>query len=113
MQDRFDAMAAVVDWLDAAKNRDLEALLDLFAADARLECACERIAIAGRSALAAYWQPKLLSLSPTAFDLDELRPSTEGVIVDYLSFEDKPVRIEFAFDAEGKISQARCKPLSL
>ena len=34
----------------------------------------------------------------------------EGVLLDYLGFEGKPVRITFAFDAQGKISHTACKP---
>ena len=51
----FDPIAIVVDWLDACRKRDLAALLDLYAADASLECACDGISIQGHSALEAYW----------------------------------------------------------
>ena len=57
----FDVMAVVVDWLDACRNRNLEQLLDAYAADAGLECACEGVSIGGRAAHAAYWTPKLAS----------------------------------------------------
>jgi hypothetical protein len=39
--DGFDPVAAVVDWLDACRARNLDALLDLYADDATLECKCE------------------------------------------------------------------------
>jgi ketosteroid isomerase-like protein len=107
----FDQIAIVVDWLDACRARDLEALLDLYAPDASLECACnDRTILRGRADLASYWRPRLGDFSPTAFGLDEITPDAEGVVVDYISFEGKPVRIFFAFDGDGKILQTRCRP---
>jgi len=106
----FDKMAAVVDWLDACRSRNLEALLDFYAENASLECVCERAGLSGRSALAAYWRPKLAGASPDAFSLEEITPQGEDVVLDYLGFEGKPVRLTFAFDARGKISHSRCEP---
>jgi hypothetical protein len=107
----FDQIAIVVDWLDACRARDLEALLDLYAPDASLECACnDRKIFQGRADLASYWRPRLGNFSPTAFGLDEITPDAEGVVIDYISFEGKPVRIFFAFDGNGKILQTRCEP---
>jgi hypothetical protein len=108
--DDFDKMAAVVDWLDACRGRNLDALLDFYAGNAGLECACEDAGISGRSALAAYWRPKLSGASREAFTLEEITPLGEGVALDYLSFDGQPVRIIFAFDATGKISHMRCEP---
>ena len=108
--DDFDKMAAVVDWLDACRSRNLDALLDFYAENAGLDCACERAGVSGRSALAAYWRPKLSAASPNAFTLEEITPHGEGVSLDYLNFESKPVRIVFGFDALGKISHMRCEP---
>jgi ketosteroid isomerase-like protein len=108
--DDFDKMAAVVDWLDACRSKDLEALLDFYADNASLDCACEGAGISGRSALAAYWRPKLSGASRDAFTLEEITPHGEGVVLDYLSFDGKPVRIIFAFDAKGEISHMRCEP---
>jgi hypothetical protein len=107
----FDQIAIVVDWLDACRARDLEALLDLYAQDASLECACsDRKILKGRADLASYWRPRLGDFSPTAFGLDEITPDAEGVVVDYISLEGKPVRIFFVFDGDGKILQTRCEP---
>jgi ketosteroid isomerase-like protein len=107
----FDQIAIVVDWLDACRARDLEALLDLYAQDASLECACdERKVFQGRADVASYWRPRLGDSSPTAFGLDEITPEAEGVVLDYISFEGKPVRIHFTFNGEGKIQQTRCEP---
>jgi len=108
--DDFDKMAAVVDWLDACRSRNLDALLDFYADDAGLECACEGAGISGRSALAAYWRPKLSGASRDAFGLEEITPHGEGVALDYRSFDGKRVRAVFAFDAQGKISHMGCRP---
>lgn len=107
----FDPIAVVVDWLDAARKRDLAALLDLYAAEASLECACEAIAIRGREALDAYWRPRLDAFAPTAFGIEEIAPTRDGVVLDYSSFAGKPVRIVFNFSPDGKISQTRCEPI--
>src|ERR1043166_1282202 len=56
-------MAAVVDWLDACRGKNLGALLDFYAESASFECICERADLSGRSALAAYWRPKLSGAS--------------------------------------------------
>jgi hypothetical protein len=106
----FDGMAVVVDWLDACRNQNLEQLLDAYAPDAGLECACEGITISGHDALALYWGPKLAGFAPAAFGIEEITPDGDGVVLDYLNFEGKPVRIRFAFDAGGKILRSRCEP---
>jgi ketosteroid isomerase-like protein len=108
--DDFDKMAAVVDWLDACRGRNLDTLLDFYAEDAGLDCACEHADISGRLALAAYWRPKLSGASVGAFALEEITPHGEGVALDCLNFESKPVRIVFGFDRHGKISHMRCEP---
>jgi ketosteroid isomerase-like protein len=110
LADNFDKMAAVVDWLDACRSRNLDALLDFYADGASLECACEGTELSGRSALAAYWRPKLSGASRDAFSLEEIAPHDDGVALDYLNFEGKAVRIIFGFDARGRISHMRCAP---
>ena len=108
----FDPIAAVVDWLDACRRRDLAALIALYSDSASLECACEAIAIYGRGALEAYWRPRLDAFAPTAFGIEEIAPTDDGVVLDYLSFEGKPVRIVFNFSLDGQIRQTRCGPNS-
>jgi hypothetical protein len=104
LADNLDTMAVVVDWLDCCRSCNLDALLDLYAEDASLECACEGIRINGRAQLAAYWKPKLSRMSPGAFGLEEITPHPDGVALDYLSFENRPVRVFFGFAPSGKIS---------
>ena len=110
MPDDFDPVAVVVDWLDACRRRDLAALLDLYGGEAGLECACDGIDIHGRSALEAYWRPRLDAFVPTAFGLEEIAPTPDGVVLDYSSFDGKPVRIVFNFSPGGKIRQTSCGP---
>ena len=56
--DKFDPLAVVVDWLDACRLGELDALLDLYDERATLECNCERVSLTGREAIAAYWAPE-------------------------------------------------------
>jgi ketosteroid isomerase-like protein len=111
LADDFDQIALVVDWLDACRNRDLPALLDLYADDARLECQCGEVKVKeGRAELESYWRPRLDALAPTAFGLEEITPTAEGVVLDYLSHEGKPVRIAFTFSRDAKIQRTACAP---
>ena len=109
----FDQVALVVDWLDACRNRDLAMLLDLYADNATLECQCGEAKVSeGRASLESYWKPRLDTLAATAFGLEEIMPTTDGVVLDYLSHEGKPVRIAFSFTREGKIQATHCLPMT-
>jgi ketosteroid isomerase-like protein len=108
----FDPIAVAVDWLDACRRRDLDALLDLYADDACVDCACDSVTICGRSALEAYWQPRLNAFAPTAFGLEEIAPQGAGVVLHYSSHEGKQVKIVFSFADNGRIRQTRCGPYS-
>jgi ketosteroid isomerase-like protein len=112
LPDDFDQIAIVVDWLDACRTRDLEALLDLYAPDASFECQCQGGVQLheSRTALEAYWRPRLNNPVPTAFGLEEITPTADGVALDYLDFDGTPARIFFRFTAEGKIRRSHCKP---
>lgn len=112
LADDFDQVALVVDWLDACRNRDLAALLDLYADNARLECQCGEARVSeGRAELESYWRPRLHAVVPTAFGLEEITPSAESVVLDYLSHEGEPVRIVFTFSRDGKILRTDCAPV--
>ena len=107
----FDQIALVIDWLDACRNRDLSALLDLYAADATLECGCGEAKVSeGRAELESYWRPRLDTTAPAAFELEEILPTAEGVVLDYLSHEGQPVRIAFTFSRDAKIQRSACLP---
>jgi hypothetical protein len=87
-------------------------LLDLYAEDARLECQCGGASVSeGRAELESYWRPRLDALAPAAFGLQEIAPTTEGVVLDYLSHEGEPVRMAFAFSRDAKIQRAACLPV--
>lgn len=107
----FDAIALVVDWLDACRNRDLATLLGLYADDAKLKCQCGEAKVSeGRAELESYWRPRLGALAPTASGLEEIMPTADGVVLDYLSHEGLPVRIAFSFTRAGKIQATHCLP---
>jgi hypothetical protein len=111
-RDESDPIATVVDWLDACRSGCISALLDLYDDAATLECACDGIkSLSGRAALEAYWRPKLKDPSPRSFSMDDVTADSEGVILDYQSYEGKPVRIHFRFNDRGKILHTRCRPL--
>ena len=113
LQDDFDPLAVVVDWLDACRWGELDALLNLYDERATLECDCERVSLTGRKAIAAYWAPKLESKLATAFTLDDMTLTEDGVQIDYQSYEGEPVRIHFQFSPSGKIIHASCGSLDL
>jgi len=113
LADDFDQIALVVDWLDACRKRDLAALLDLYADDARLECQCGGGKVSeGRAELESYWRPRLGALAPNAFGLEEIEPTPEGVRLDYASHEGLSVRMVFSFTGDGKILRTHCAPFS-
>jgi ketosteroid isomerase-like protein len=97
----FDQVALVVDWLDACRNRDLAALLALYADDATFECGCGEVGLhEGRAELEAYWRPRLDTLAPTAFGLEEITPTADSVVLDS------------TFTPDGRIRQTACTPAS-
>ena len=111
LADDFDQVALVVDWLDACRNRDLATLLDLYAGDAKLECQCGEVESGeGRAGLESYWRPRLATRVASAFGLEEITPTAEGVVLDYLSHEGKPVRIAFSFTPDARIKGTSCAP---
>jgi ketosteroid isomerase-like protein len=112
LADDFDQIAVVVDWLDACRNRDLAAVLDLYADDATLKCQCGEVKVSeGRAEIESYWRPRLDALASGAFGLEEITPTTEGVVLDYLNHEGEPVRIAFRFTTDGKILRSDCQPV--
>ena len=106
----FDPLAVVVDWLDACRSGDLNALLDLYDQQAILECACDDVCITGRASLSAYWGPRIRALLPTAFTLDNLMVENDGVWVDYRNHKGSLVWGRFIFSSSGKIQHTSCGP---
>lgn len=110
----FDEIGVVVDRLDACRKRDLDALLDLYAADATLVCACDDGQVhRGRAALRLYWAERLDAFSQTAAGIEDIAPAPGGVLLDYTSVDGSSIRMFFSFRADGKIQHTRCEPVDL
>lgn len=101
----FDPMAVAVDWLDAYRAGDIDAILDMYADDAVTECGCDRLTVTGKEGLRAYWQRRFRDYP--ASDLDNLRSYADGVTISYVA-RDRVVAATMAFTTEGRISRLRC-----
>jgi ketosteroid isomerase-like protein len=76
----FDPMASVVDWIDAYRAGDIEAILKMFADDAVVECGCDGMkTISGKEGLRAYWVQRLKDYP--ASTLEDLRPADDGAAI--------------------------------
>ena len=106
----FDPLAIIVDWLDACRAGNLEALLDLYDENADVECDCESVSLIGRAALSSYWNSKLQGSLADCFILDDLTVTADGAWADYRNHNGNPVRAHFRFSSSGKIQQTRCGP---
>lgn len=111
-KERFDAIGIIVDWIDACKQRRLEALLDLYDAEATVKC-CEGGNFTGRSGMERYWQPRLARAGRDAFAIDALMPEEDGVSLDYRDYDGRPMRMHFRFTPVGKIRLTACEPVRL
>ena len=101
----------VVDWLNACRSGQLNALLDLYEKRATLICDCDGISLVGRNSLAIYWKSKLESKVACAFALDDIVPTGDDILVDCQSCKGRPVRIHFQFGSLGRILQTHFVPL--
>ena len=108
----FDPLAIVVDWLDACRLGDLHALVDMYDERATVECGCDGVTLIGRASIAAYWGPQLAMACPTAFALDDLTLTADGVCLDYRNYEGDPVRVLFRFTPSGEILHTECVAIS-
>jgi hypothetical protein len=108
----FDAIGIVVDWIDACKQRRLEALLDLYDDGATVEC-CEGGNFVGRSEMERYWRPRFARAGRDAFTIDALMPEEDGVSLDYRGYDGRPMRTHFRFTQDGKIRLTACEPIQL
>jgi hypothetical protein len=109
LPETFDPLAVVVDWFDACRSGDLDALGDLFDEEATLECDREYSILVGREAIVAYWGAKLERRSGSAFTLDDLAPANFGAQVDYRNDKGEAARIHFHFNNLGKILHTSCR----
>ena len=101
--------SVVVDWLDACRLGELDALLDLYDERATLDCLCENVTLTGHKTIASYWAPKLANKLDLAFTLDDLVLIGNSVQVDHRSNKGNPVRIFLHFSDSGKILHTSCR----
>lgn len=105
----FDPMAVAIDWLDAYRAGDIEAILEMYTEDAVVHCGCGGAkTITSREALRAYWVARLRDYP--AGQLDDLNPSHEGTIISYVTSTGVMSAL-FTFDAAGRIKELNCSPL--
>lgn len=104
----FDPLAAAIDWLDAYRAGDIEAILEMYAEDAVVHCGCGGVkTITSREALRAYWLDRLREYP--ASKLDDLSPSHDGTIISYVT-SNGVMRALIAFDAAGRIKESATIP---
>ena len=104
----FDPMAAAVDWLDAYRAGDIDAIVEMYADDAVVHCGCGGIKIiTEKEGLRAYWVKQFQEYP--ASDLDSLQPSGEGTMISYIS-RDGVICAILNFNASGKIASLTCGP---
>ena len=105
----FDPMAAAVDWLDAYRAGDIDAILQMHASDAVIRCCCGGMkTISGIEGLRTYWMERLRK-NP-ASDLDNLQPSKDGTVISYVTL-DGVIYARLAFNASGQIASLTCEPV--
>jgi FixJ family two-component response regulator len=107
----FDRSGVVVDWLDACRSGQLNALLNLYEERATLICDCDRIDLAGRNSIAVYWKSKLETKAASAFTLGGMILTGDEIQVHCQSCKGKPIRIHFRFSPVGKILHTKFGPL--
>ncbi|MGL9620945.1 nuclear transport factor 2 family protein [Bradyrhizobium sp. U531] len=105
----YDPMAIAVDWLDAYRAGDLEAIMELHSEDAVVHCGCCGVqTITGREAVRAYWIDRLRKCP--AGTLDDLNPSDDRTVIRYVT-DAGVMSAVLAFDAAGRIKVLDCSPL--
>jgi hypothetical protein len=103
----FDTIGVVVGWIEACRQRRLEALLDLYDDAATVEC-YEGGSFRGRSAMKWYWTQKLAN----AFEIDALVPENDGsVSLYYRDHDGQHATTHFQFTDTGKIRLTACSPI--
>lgn len=106
----YDPVGIVVDRIDACKRRRLDDLLNLYDAEAIVDC-CEGGTFRGRSEIERYWRPRPDRAPATAFEISAITTQPAGVMLDYREYDGVPVRAHFRFTDAGKISLTACEPI--
>lgn len=107
----IDHSGTVIDWLNACRFGQLNALLNLYDPEATLRCDCDGVDLAGRNSLAIYWNSKFRGKAACAFTLDNMILTGDEIQLDCQSCKGKPVRVHFRFNPSGKIAHTRFDPL--
>ena len=98
----FDPMAAAIDWLDAYRARDLNAIVQMHADSAVVDCrCCVRETVASKARLMAFWKERLDDCVPS--ELSDLKPVANGTSISFVTPRGAMTAI-MEFDAEGKIA---------
>jgi hypothetical protein len=104
-----DPMAAAVDWLDAYRAAELS-IVDFYADNAILECACAGPkALAGSAAIIEYWRQRFAE--KPAVELVDLQLAGDLIVVNYRVL-DGVVQALLKYNGAGKIEHSRCGPIS-
>ncbi|WP_027527399.1 nuclear transport factor 2 family protein [Bradyrhizobium sp. Ec3.3] len=102
----FHPMAAAVDWLDAYRAGDVDAILEMFADDAVIHCSCGSIKIVTeKESLRAYWVQRIRE-NP-AYGFDYLYPTDGGAMISYI-VRDRAIAAVLTFNASGQIERLSC-----
>jgi DNA-binding response OmpR family regulator len=109
----FGRSGVVVDWLDACRSGQLNALLNLYEEQATLICNCDGINLVDRNSIATYWKSKLESKAASAFTLGGMVLAGDEIQVNCQGCKGKPVRVHFRFSPSGKILHTKFSPLPL
>ena len=101
-----DPLAAAIDWLDAYRAEDLEAILGMYSDDAVILCGCGGMKkIAGEQGLRSYWKEHLRDYP--ASDLNNLHLEGDRAVVSYFT-NGRVVTSVLTFDTGGKIDSHIC-----
>jgi FixJ family two-component response regulator len=111
MHTRDDRSGVVIDWLEACRSGQLNALLNLYEERATLICDCDGIDLVGRNPMTVYWKSKLERRVASAFTLEDVTLIGDAIQVDCQGCKGKPVRFHFRFSPSGKIIYTKCGPL--
>jgi DNA-binding response OmpR family regulator len=111
MHTRNGCSSVALEWLDACRSGQLDALLDLHEERATLTCDCERVNLDGRNAIATYWKSKLESRAASAFTLDDMFLAGDEIQVHCHGCKGEPVSVHLRFSPSGKVFHTRFSPL--
>ena len=111
---KSEPFATAIDWLRHCRNRDVDGLMTFYDAKATLDCACTGQKLCnGKDELRAYWEKRLADPSPTTFTLQDVWPSSDAIVLDYISHSGQLVRSFFHFGDNGLIVHTKCGPIEL